>query len=141
LDQTRTLTSLARRDPNGHGSGFAPSTPPSSELTILATGFLSALAVTDVRFDLSIYGAFFNDIPRRLGRNEALDASVRALTTALPSVHKHQLSAEVFKSYAAALRCLRDCLSDPVKAISSDTLCAVYLVMICQVCSHPPVPS
>jgi hypothetical protein len=107
---------------------------PNNELDSVTDGFLSAIAVTDIRFDLSIYGAFLEDIPRRLGRNEALDAAVQALTTALPSVRSHQYSTNMYKTYMGALRQLRYCLSDPEKAASPETLCAVYLIMICQVC-------
>jgi hypothetical protein len=104
-------------------------------MTLLTGGFLSALQVTDIRFDLSIYGEFFKDIPRRLGTNEALDASVSALTTAWPSVHTRQQSTEMVSRYVHALKSLRVCLSDPAKAESANTLCAVYLVTICQVSS------
>ena len=97
------------------------------------SNFLSALQVTDVRFDLRIHGDFFSDIPRRLGTNEALDASVRALTTAFPSVYTHRCTPEMYRTYGEALRSLRGCLGDPAMAGSVDTLCAVYLVMICQV--------
>jgi len=106
---------------------------PSSQMMEDASGFVSALQVTDVRFELGIYGPFLAEIPRRLGKSEALDASVRALTTAYPSVHSHQFTSDMYKSYGEALRHLRTALGDSSTATSVDTLCAVYLVMICQV--------
>lgn len=39
----------------------------------------------------------------------------------------------MYKAYGEALGCLRASLDDPATAGSVETLCAVYLVMICQV--------
>ncbi|KAK4224476.1 hypothetical protein QBC38DRAFT_485370 [Podospora fimiseda] len=105
---------------------------PSSRIDQGASGLVSALQVTDVRFELGIYGPFMAELPRRLGRNEALDASVRALTKAYPSVHSHQLTPDMYKSYGEALRHLCTALGNPATATSIETLCAVYLVVICQ---------
>ncbi|KAK3380844.1 hypothetical protein B0H63DRAFT_474464 [Podospora didyma] len=105
---------------------------PSNRATLDAGHFISALQVTDVRFDLRIYGPFFVELPRRLGRNRALDASVRALAVSFPSVHTHQYTPDMYKAYGEALRCLRASLGDPATARSVETMCAVYLVMICQ---------
>lgn len=110
---------------------------PSNESTMLAGAFCSALKVTDVRYDLSVYGEFFKGIPRRLGSNAALDASVNALITTFASVHSKQQSLEVFESNIQALKALRECLNDPTEATSANTLCAVYLVIICQVSVSP----
>jgi hypothetical protein len=104
------------------------------------SAFLAVLEVTDIRFDLSIYGDFFKDVLRRLGANKALDASVYALSTAFSSVHSHQQSTVTVDRYVMALKSLQVCLSDPAQAKSPNTLCAIYLVMICQVSSgtqHP----
>ena len=106
---------------------------PSNELTLLTGRFVSAMAVTDIGFDLSIYGFFFAELPQRLGRNKALDASVEAMVVALPSLRTHQTSAEILRKYTEALKCLRTYLTDPATATTPDTMCAVYLVMICQV--------
>ena len=82
---------------------------------------------------MSVYGEFFKEIPRRLGTNTALDASVNALTTAFASVHSRQQSLEAIESYVQALKALRVCLNDPTEVGSANTMCAVYLIMICQV--------
>ncbi|KAK3344541.1 hypothetical protein B0T25DRAFT_557293 [Lasiosphaeria hispida] len=105
---------------------------PSNQATLDASHFISALQVTDVCFDLRIYGPFFTELPCRLGKNRALDASVRALTTSFPSVHTHQYTPHMYKAYGEALGCLRTSLDDPETAGSVETLCAVYLIMICQ---------
>ena len=132
LDQTHALA-RPTGGPAARDHGGVPSTPLSNDLSTLTGSLVSAITVTDPRFDLTVYGYFFEEVPRRLGRNSALDASVRALTVAFPSLRTRQQSADVFRSYSNALRCLRDCLGDPSLAQSPDTLCAVYLVMICQV--------
>ncbi|KAK5657187.1 hypothetical protein OQA88_3245 [Cercophora sp. LCS_1] len=93
------------------------------------------MGVTDARFDLTVYGYFLEEIPSRLGRNLALDAAVQTLTVAFSFLLSRQTGsdrAEVLRSYNDALRCLRDCLNDPMSAHTSETLCAVYLVMVCQ---------
>lgn len=111
----------------------APCPPLSNSTTRAADGLVSALGVTDIRFELSIYGDFLRDIPRRLGRNAALDSSVAALTTAFEAIHTRHQPAEVFTKYARALNSLRLCLDDPVEAQTPETLCAIWIVVICQV--------
>lgn len=100
----------------------------------MMTGALcSALEIKDVRYDLSVYGLFFEDIPRRLGTNSALDASANALTAAFASVHSRRQPRNVLESYVQALKALRVSLNDPKEVGSANTLCAIYLMMICQV--------
>lgn len=94
---------------------------------------MSTLAVTDLRYDLSYFGGFLKEIPRRLGSNAALDASVNALACVFPSLYTHQKSPDMYKRYGHALKTLRISLSDPEKAYNSNTLCAIYLIEICQV--------
>lgn len=105
----------------------------SNQATLDASHFVSALQVTDVRFDLRIYGPFFVELPRRLGRNRALDASARALAASFPSVQTHQCTPDMYRAYGEAISCLRASLGDPATAGSIETMCAVYLIMICQV--------
>ncbi|KAM7192662.1 hypothetical protein V8F33_008273 [Rhypophila sp. PSN 637] len=109
-----------------------PTALPSNKTTLDATRFVSALQVTDVRFDLRIYGPFFVELPRRLGRNSALDASVRALSVSFPAVQTHRYTTDMYKAYGEALGCLRAALGDAATAGSVETLCAVYLIVICQ---------
>jgi hypothetical protein len=106
---------------------------PINEMTAIVNGFTSTLEVIDPRYDLACYGGFLKHIPKRLGNNEALDASVEAITTAFPSLHTREISLEMYIKYGHALKVLRTSLCDPTKAQTSDTLCAIYLVMICQV--------
>ncbi|KAK0104374.1 hypothetical protein ONS95_004668 [Cadophora gregata] len=47
-------------------------------------------------------------------------------------MHTKQLSPDMLKKYGHALTTLRLHLSDPVKAYNPDTLCAIYLMDVCQ---------
>lgn len=106
---------------------------PSNARTIVTNALVSALEVTDLRYSLICYGGFVKDIPRRLGTNDALDASVGALTSAFSSLQRRRQSPETLSRYVHALKTLRISLNDPAKAHSPNTLCAMYLIMICQV--------
>jgi hypothetical protein len=106
---------------------------PSNEMTIVTGAFFSAFEIKDVRYDLSTYGEFLKDIPRRLGSSPALDASVKAFTNSCSLVHSRQASTQAYESYIDALKALRDDINNPKEAGSANTMCAVYLIMICQV--------
>lgn len=106
---------------------------PSNETTKIAGAFIFTLEVKDLRYDLSCYGAFLEDIPKRLGSNIALDASVNVLTSAFSSLYTHEQSLMTLSKYVNALKALRICLDDPSQAWTANTLCAVYLLLICQV--------
>lgn len=99
----------------------------------LAASFANTLTMNDVRWDITYYGAFLNEIPRRLGSSVALDASVKAVVTAYPYFRHQNFSPDAYMEYCNSLRALRESLNDPVEAQSPNTLCAVYLITICQV--------
>ena len=104
--------------------------------TMKLTGlFVSRLEIRDPRFNWQCYGPFLRYVPQRLGVNDALDASVESLTCAFTSLHTHQNSTNMLVKYGSALKKLRKCLNDPVKAQSPETLCAIYLILITEVCS------
>lgn len=105
----------------------------SSEVAKAASAFVSVLEVSDPRYDITCYGGWVLDLPRRLGANEALDASVNALSATFPAVHSKQITCKALSSYVKALEVLRLYIADPVKVREPETLCAIYLVMICQV--------
>jgi hypothetical protein len=103
--------------------------------------FVAKLEVKDIRYDLVwAYGALLREVPRRLGQNSALDASVSAITTTCNDLLANRRSSEALIRYGQALTALRTCLSDPKQAQSSNTLCAIYLIWICTV-SHNPTAS
>jgi hypothetical protein len=112
---------------------IALSRSPSNETTTIARAFIFILDVTDLRYDLSCYGSFLKDIPERLGSNPALDASVSVLTSAFSSLYTRQQSLETLSRYVDALKALRICLNDPSQAWTANTLCAIYMLLICQV--------
>lgn len=125
--RTRTVISQARVLEN------CLSIPNQVPGNALSTSFAKTLTITDVRYDITYYGAFLRDIPRRLGSSAALDASVKAVVTAYPYLHHQNFTPDAYMEYCNSLRALRESLNDPVEARSSNTLCAVYLITICQV--------
>lgn len=110
-----------------------PSIPDQVPGNALAASFAKTLTITDVRYDITYYGAFLRDTPRRLGSSVALDASVKAVVTACPYFRHQNFSPDAYMEYCNSLRALRESLNDPVEARSPNTLCAVYLITICQV--------
>ena len=102
-----------------------------------ASAFCSALDVTNVRYGLSVYGEVFKTIPRRLRSNSALDTFVNALTIAFTSVYSRRQSPKILESSIQALKLLEKYLNNSITAGFANTLCAVYLMMICQVNIFP----
>ena len=111
----------------------SPATSPSNGLSRLIDGFASMLDVSEVGIDISIYGPFFEDIPRRLGTNEALDSAAQAFVTSFPCVRTREVTGEMYKSCNTAITKLILALNDPEKNRQPETLCAVYMTMIFQV--------
>jgi hypothetical protein len=108
---------------------------PSNKTTTVTHTLVSRLEITDLRYDITCYGDFLRHIPARLGRNEALDASADALATTFSTLHMPQgyQTIDALTKYGRAINSLRLCLDNPVKARMPETMCAVYLIMICQV--------
>lgn len=106
---------------------------PSSQTDAIANAFVCMMEVTDVRYDISCYGAFLKQVPSRLGNSPVLDASVTALTHASAALYTRQDHAEVFQKYGHGLSVLRTALSNAHESHSADTLCAIYFLMIAEV--------
>ena len=115
------------------GSSSAAVFVPYSETMRIASVFISTLEVSDLRYSVSYYGAFLKHVPQRLGTNQALDAAVLALANASYCLRTGENSTQVLVQYGDALKALRLSMSDPLKAETPETLCAIYLIMICQV--------
>ena len=115
------------------GTPRSLSRTPSSESSKVASAFIAHLEVEDVRYEMSCYGLFLKDIPQRLGQNEALDASVLALSSTFTFLHTNHRTFETYSNYGKGLSALRKCLNDPIKAQSPETMCAAYFLQICQV--------
>lgn len=92
----------------------------------------------DCRYDPSFrYGNFLFAIPRRLGRNKALDAATAALLArhAEAALRQDQTvsQAPVVAAYGQALSALRTTLDEPDQASSIETICAILILTFCQV--------
>lgn len=75
-----------------------------------------------------------DEIPRRTSHSVALAAATEAFMLALPCAEtSHTLSQRRLRSYTAALGATRLALLHPTEAYTLNTLCAVYLLWICQV--------
>ena len=114
---------------------------PQFELANTLTRLIAAFAFniddnTDIRIQLPWnFGPFLEDVPRRLGVNEALDAASTALVAAYTNFASGKVvaSPDVITKHTNALSALRRCLNDPSKAYSSETLCSTMILIIVQV--------
>ncbi|KAL9614967.1 MAG: hypothetical protein Q9167_000609 [Letrouitia subvulpina] len=110
---------------------------PSNKLTRLAHAFASKASLSiDISHQLvGNFGGFILEVPRRIGTSEALDAAADTLVTAHTKYCIGQLSpnTETLVKHSRALNALQRCLNDPIKARSSETLCSVMLLSICEV--------
>lgn len=106
---------------------------PHTVVTTATAALSTLLDMSDVRYEVVYYGEFLKDLPRRMGCNEVLDAAVVALTHGYSAVHTRQPSAQALGSYVGALKTLRVALKDPAKLRNAETLCGIYLIMVCQV--------
>lgn len=115
----------------------SPASNPTSDIFSLTSRFIHTIQrTTDLRYNLWwTFGTFLEDVPRRLGANEALDRSVEALAAAhagFCGLSRTGATVEALTKYSQALRTLRVYLDDRVHAQTSNTLCAVMILLICQ---------
>lgn len=122
---------------------LAPESPQpliGSDLNSLAGNFIATIKrTTDLRYNLWwSFGLWLEDLPRRLGTNEALDRAVDTLTMAHSNFSCNQPpSVETLSKHSRALRTLSVYLDDSVHAQSSSTLSAVMVLLICQLFLGP----
>jgi hypothetical protein len=93
---------------------------------------------SDLRYNITwAFGNFLQDVPRRLGKNAALDAAATslALSHVRYSTGRRDPAPEEIKAYIDALKVLRNCLDDSEVARDANTLCAVMLLLFTQVSS------
>ncbi|CAI7644268.1 unnamed protein product [Penicillium glandicola] len=112
-----------------------PRACPGNRTTSLTNLFVGAIKrSTDLRYNMWwSFGFFLEEVPRRLGSNEALDRAVDAVTTAHAGFcSRRPVSVEALAKYSYALKTLRVYLDDPLQASTSSTLCAVMILLICQ---------
>ncbi|KAF2217504.1 hypothetical protein CERZMDRAFT_15141, partial [Cercospora zeae-maydis SCOH1-5] len=106
---------------------------PQSAAASLVMELIDKMSIDDVRYDLCFtYGPFLKEIPKRLGENAVLDASVSALTATMSDLATRKNTNERYRRYGNALSALRTSLQEPFAAHSSLILCAIFIVWICQ---------
>ncbi|KAF4122710.1 Fungal Zn(2)-Cys(6) binuclear cluster domain [Geosmithia morbida] len=103
---------------------------PGDESFRIASRLVSRLTVGDARYDGACFGPFLRFLPQRIGANRALDAAVDAFCAALSTIHADTASLQAVAKHGRALATLRACLGDPAYGRASETVCAIYLVMI-----------
>lgn len=110
---------------------------PSSLAMAVSMSLVNKIQTRHSRFEINwARGSFLDDVPRRVMHSPALAVATEAFMLAIPSTEvSHTLSRRRLRSYTSALYATRLALSHPVEAYSMNTLCAVYLLWICQVCS------
>ena len=110
---------------------------PSNDLSRLTLAFISKVSWTiDISHQLvGNFGMYLLEIPKRLGMNNALDAAADLLVTThiRYCAGYRSLDTETLVKNSRALKALGENLDNPVYAHSSETLCAVMVLSICQV--------
>jgi len=109
--------------------------PPNSNDSLTAL-IVSKLVVADPRYDIRwAYGPFLDEIPKRLGQSDALDAATKALMLTIPmsAEARRDPPVQALQSYTAAIGAIRRALSRRETARCMDTMCATYFLLLCQV--------
>lgn len=112
---------------------------PTDSAALLGQRLVAAIKPqTDLRYNLAwAFGGYLVRVPQRLGLNEALDAAVDALVTAHQTFAScKEITVGSLTKYSRALRALRRCLDNPLTAGTSETLCAVSVLLLVQVTDH-----
>ncbi|RMY23376.1 hypothetical protein D0867_02094 [Hortaea werneckii] len=108
---------------------------PGNGMSLQLSAYLSTIKPS-VNFRQNLawnYGAFLEEIPQRLGKNKALDAAVAALVSAHSNVCcKRKATPQTLVKYSLALEALKSSLDCVHEASSSETLCAIMVLLICQ---------
>ncbi len=110
-------------------------TPPANEIDSLSHRLVSALQVTEPRYDVSALGTWFEEVPSRLGRNELFDTSTAAFIYAIEDLRTQTQTPSVgaLSKYGKALNSLATTLQNPTKAKEPYTLASIFMLMVSQV--------
>lgn len=90
----------------------------------------------NLRFNLAwSFGPFLEYVPQRLGGSAALDAAAKVIIAAHSSrcIGRRRVLPDVLVHYSRALEQLRLALDNVATAQAPETLCAIMLLLICQV--------
>jgi hypothetical protein len=111
-----------------------PAAGPSSDKTLLAANLVYIIELRDPACDISTYGWFVQDLPRRIGSNEPLDAAITAFISGFGTLQdKTKSKVDALDRYGFALKALRKTMQNPAQANPADNMCSIYLIAICQV--------
>lgn len=105
----------------------------STHVAIVQSSLASVLQEKDVRFSIMLWGDFLKDVPTRIETSPILQACSEALVHAFVSFRLRRGTLDAIQSYSTAITTLRCGLGDPEIATAMETICAVYLLIICQV--------
>ena len=104
----------------------------------MANGLISIWKVHDLRYNISVYGDYFQSIPRRLGTSPALDAATWAFACAHSAVYTGYATVQALAAYGTALRKISDAVKDPIQKHEPNTLISLHLVYIVQMWISKP---
>lgn len=108
---------------------------PSNALTKLSASLVDRLQFGNPGSGINwSSGTFIYDLPKRLEHSDALVAATHAFILSCPCVDAtYSLSQQRLRSYVSALKSTRLALTNTEEACSLDTMCAIYLLWVCQV--------
>ncbi|KAF4971412.1 hypothetical protein FZEAL_9863 [Fusarium zealandicum] len=110
----------------------SPQSPPSNEISRVASSLCDLLRIDDQRYDIRTFGIdCIPALPRRLGSNVTIDAATAAVVSMYKAVQLKQTKQDALKKYGIALAALRTCLQEENVSVALK-IEAVYLVWICQ---------
>ena len=92
-----------------------------------------AFALRSIKPTDAILVGMYQQFGDQIGKNAALDAAVDAFATGFSTLHSDAYGLEAFQKYGHALKALGECLDDPVRGQTPETMCAIYLIMVVQV--------
>jgi hypothetical protein len=109
--------------------------PSPSQHHELARALIAATTTGSPGVRMSVFGAFIQEVPARLGHNPALDAAVAVLVNAHTSLVQKKKALEIMSPqlYLRAIKTLQTCLEDPRQGMSSNTLCASVILSLVEV--------
>lgn len=133
-ERRKTYTSNRNKVLRNHQS-ILPSQVPENSSSVVSFLLGDRMQGRKMGFGVHLaHGSFIDDLPRRLAHSEALTAAAEAVIAAMPNWDvSWSLSQWRLRSYTTALKAARLALSHTFEAHSTNTMCAIYLLWICQV--------
>ncbi|KAL4900225.1 hypothetical protein BDW74DRAFT_103165 [Aspergillus multicolor] len=108
---------------------------PTNNAALLGQRLIAAVKPqTSLKYNLAwSFGGYLALVPRRLGINEALDAAIDALVTAHQTFSsRKEITVTSLTKYSRALGALTRCIDNPRTASTTETLCAVNVMLLVQ---------